>query len=207
MQNNLKTEIDSIINLVCCSASIGYGGILVLGFGEIIEHDNPKLKNIFHSQWEIRTNSASWRLSTGNEIAVGDYDDESLIKDELLSLVGAKLISFLLQPTISDAQFTFENSIVCEIFSTSRNEYSWELIGPSINIEVQPNGQIEKSDSDFIKSLNPDEKMVLIHSEACSQRWKLVIPAKTNENNCRNCCYYRPLQGEFYFWDFDVNQI
>jgi hypothetical protein len=204
VQPKIGAEINSIINLVCCKALIGYGGIIVIGLGRLIEYNHPKQKNYFHGQWEIRTNSASWRVLNGKEIVVGDYDDESLIKARLDSLIGAKLVDIRLQSLVSDAKFVFDNDMVFEFFGTSVRDYSWELIGPTINIEAQPNKTLVKIESDFVESLDPSEERISIHSEACSQRWEFLIPAKTKDHKCRNCSYYRAFQGQYFFWDYGL---
>ncbi|MCP3925609.1 MAG: DUF3027 domain-containing protein [Desulfobacterales bacterium] len=204
MQNKLRLKIDSIINLECCRAYIEYGGILVIGFGELVEYEHPKLKNSFHGQWEIRTNVASWRLLNDNKIIAGDYDDDSAIKTEILSLIGAKLKSITLQTLNVDAKFEFDNNIVCEIFGISRKDYSWQLLGPNINIEAQPDNKLVMIESDFVGSLDPDEEKILIHSEACSKRWINIIPEKNHEKYCSDCIYYRALEGQFHFFDYGL---
>lgn len=198
------TLLESIVDLECCSAHIGYGGVLVIGLGQLVEYDNPKLKNSFHGEWEIRTNRASWRLLKESEIIVGEYDDGSDIKSALQSLVGYKLQNVRTQRLSPDVRLEFNNDTSCEITGTSKEEYAWEVIGPSDNLIILPSGREENINSNFVDSLDPIETTISEHASACAERWSSVVPKKTDNSNCRDCFYYRGLEGQFCFWDYGL---
>ncbi|MDJ1500036.1 DUF3027 domain-containing protein [Xanthocytophaga agilis] len=48
------------------------------------------------------------------------------------------------------------------------------------------------------------DKIADAHAENCANRWKKTLPPKAFDNHCRDCTYFLPNSGRFYFWDFGL---
>jgi hypothetical protein len=202
--SEIKNAVKSIIGLKCSMATINHVGKLNVLIGKLTEKSQKNRRNTFHGEYEIRTYSACWRILRNTEILTGFYDAEASVNSVLKTLVDARITKVDFGSSVLDLHITFDNSITIEIFGNSAKDYSWELKTPNGFIEAHASNQLIKVDPDFIDELTPSEKEMSIHAEACSKRWELVTPASAKEKTCKECIYYRPLEGEFYFWDYGL---
>jgi len=62
-----------LIGSLCSQAFFGFGGILVVGFGELVPYASSKLKHRKHGILEIRSDTASWRIYKGDKQLTGCY--------------------------------------------------------------------------------------------------------------------------------------
>jgi hypothetical protein len=196
--------LNKMIGLACCEARVGYGRSLVLGFGEKIFYET-KFGTHFNGEWQLRTESSSWRVNKNKEILCGNYDEEEESDKLLKNLLSLKFIS-IENINFYDAMLTLENDYQIYLLAQSKNESHFGFFIPNdLYIEFNSTGNwIVKNAKESVGGLSEDEKLLNEHSENCFQRWKEITPEYNGEKYCNQCIFYRPLRGEFYFWDYGI---
>ena len=183
---------------------MGLSNSLVLGFGEKIYY-KTKYGERFNGEWEIRTIASSWRVNKYEGIFCGDYGEEEEIDKSLKNLLSQKLLNIGYR-TSSDIELTLDNGIKVSFYASSSNTSRFELFIPN-NIYIEfdaTNNWLIKNANESGEGLSYKEKLLNAHSEECFNRWEKIIPKCNGENYCHDCVYYRPLRGEFYFWDYGI---
>lgn len=195
-----------LLNLACAQARLGYGGILRLDFGSLVEYSHPRLKGLFHGIWQVRSYSGAWRISEGKGLLAGDYDDEPVIETAIGRLANRVLLDVEVSDRSSDARLLFSDSLMVEILEVSSSEVSWEAVGPGVQISFGPGPTPTFSRLDEAgPELTPDEERLSLHTSDCAARWESVLPPKAaEERSCQRCAYYIPLLGAWYFWDYGL---
>jgi len=191
-----------MLGLSCAEASLGYGGTLRLGFGERVEYERPKWKGKYHRQWQLYSNSGSWRILRGPESLAGYYDDESIIGRALEEIVGLPLRSIEIPGETSDTRLNFGQGLSLDFLEQSSKEPNWRVHAPGWFGEIGP-GRSWDQDPDS-PGLDPVEEWIARHTEACAERWAAVLPPIHEIHRCAECRFYFPLQGQFHFWDFGL---
>jgi len=201
-------DIEKIQISKLCQIRVGFAGALVLGFGKLIEYNDPKLLGKYHGEWEIRSNPSGgiWRFinKANNKILVGDADTDAPLDAKLIKSLLARNPKITIVDSSSDIKISFPNSITIEILGTSSRKYCWELSGPEHYYEIGPAEKIRRLKKTHINRVSEEEKLLMTHAEDCAARWKKLSPKTFGKQKCRDCVFYRPLEGEFAFFDFGV---
>ena len=83
----------------CCRCKIDRFGGLILGFGEKVAHNNPKLSDSFRGEWEVIVFDPSWELLIDGEVHKGislkGENEQTILK----TILGKKILNF--EPQIS----------------------------------------------------------------------------------------------------------
>ena len=207
MTNQKLVEVfDNIIGLTCCQIRVGFAGILVIGFGDLIEYDTPKLQGKYHGAWEIRTNTGSWRVSNriDGQVLVGSSDDETYAESLLPKVQGSTLENVVWNRKNSDITISLSQNIDIEIVETSSTDYSWEMNNSEYYWEIGPKQSYRKIRGDHTSGISREDEGFMAYAQSCVARWKKLIPKSIEIGQCRHCLYYRPLEGKYDFWDFGV---
>lgn len=198
----LSQFIERFTRLPCARVSLGYGGVLTVHLGALISYDHPSLIDEKHGTWRIFTNSCSWRILQGTASLAGDNDDEAVIAPALNRFLNVEFLGIDSSAQLADARLQFGNSLSIEFFQASCETVAWEILGPGLSAGIGP-GPFWSPDVSNA-SLSKAEEAVSNHSQACAERWHRIVPGGHPRGGCRNCAYYCPLRGTFYFWDFGL---
>lgn len=196
--------LNELIGYKCCEARVGYADSLVLGFGEKNCDDRGKIYN-FDGEWELRTDSCTWRLNLQDNIIFGYYDEIEENDKILNMLLSLKLIK-ITQISSSDIMLTFENGYDVFLLAQSKDTDLFGIFAPQNRyIGFNPiNKWYTKSSDEPAEGLSEEEKLFNQHTKMCCKRWESKIPQSADEGNCKDCAYYCPLRGVFYFWDYGI---
>lgn len=197
----LPEILTGIIGLKCNKARLTYAGGLQIGFGDKKYYKEPKLKNLFITEWELITLNCAWRCIENNYITCSSFDseeDSSLIIEGLLN---NKLEN--IQQIKHDVILEFENGLIIELLGQSSTEPVIEFYCPNeIYLELTGGNWIQTKTTTSSEGLTQDEEIMSTHSEQCSNRWHKQI--NNSKEKCNNCAYYLPIRGRFHFWDFGI---
>lgn len=203
MKFEMPAIIKSLVGLDCCEARVGYADALVLGFGEKM-YDNPRRANEFHGAWQLRTESFAWRIIKNTEFCCGCYGDNEE-NDSFLTQLLSLRIENVIAPSRFDIDIVLESGYRINLFAQSRDTSCFGILGTNnIYIEFDSINGWNISKSDISRGLSKEESILDEHSRLCFERWEKTIPRYQGELHCSRCVYFRPLRGEFYFWDYGI---
>jgi len=127
MNTNVREKILTHIGGQKCRGSLaGPVSLLILFLGEILQQmsENKPLR----TQWRFWID-CPWRISDGENIIVGYYDDPKPIIAVLKKLQGALLTNVEHNEVCHDIALVFDNNMRLELFSDERSADLWELRG------------------------------------------------------------------------------
>lgn len=204
MDVEIPKNLNTLIGQICCNARVGYAGSLVLDFGEKI-YSNVKRIHNFMGEWSLRTDSCTWRMDDNQTVICGFYDEEEendkfLKKIISLKLLGIEHISHV------DIELKFENDYRIFLIGQSKDTDFFGILAPNNTfIGFNPTTKWYTKNSNIpMEGLSEKERILDLHSEVCFKRWQQIVPKSKGEEKCKYCAYYRPLRGEFYFWDYGI---
>jgi len=198
-----------LIGLPCREARTTLSDILVLGFGNMIQHDHFKFKNINHFEWEISSETSSWRLIKNNhircgygDVELGGYGDED-VGPCLKELVGLSIIE-ISHTSLYDVRLCFDNNYEVQILAQSHSGDYLSILAPDLKyITFKSENRWLQQSSLSPLYLSEQEVLYSNHSELCSKRWMKVVN-KVSGNICSDCAFYLQLSGRYYFGDFGL---
>jgi len=196
----MEKPLNKLIGLYCYEALSGFNGHLVIKCRNSLK---ILAKNLLEPEWRFETVSATWRLSQKGNILTGYYENEEHNDKHLKDLIGKRVID-IKNNNKTDFNILFQDDFLIETFSHGLEFHPLEL---SNNLEesiliLNSHGKWSK-DLDEL-GLTEKEELQNLHSEESHKRWKLVIPARSNDNHCCNCAYFLTINGRFYFWDYGI---
>jgi hypothetical protein len=161
------------------------------------------------ADWVFETDYATWRLLENDKLLTGSCENYKHNDDELKKLIGKKLLSAeYLNKT--DINLKFENNFSVTTFNLSTNDRILEVFCFKNTNErtywiLENTGEWKEEDPDVpCAGLTEIEKIESQHSENCYNRWKNIAPQDSFDNHCRDCAYFLPNSGRFYFGDFGL---
>jgi hypothetical protein len=131
----------------------------------------------------------------------GDLDDETRIGEVLERISGQAVVAIHCLGENADIRVSFANGMAVEMFEASGVNPTWGVSGPECEAEAGPGPHWHTYRSSPMTS---HEERRSLHSEECSSRWKGRVPTDNSLGQCRDCAFYLPLRGEWYFWDFGL---
>ena len=178
----------------CRAAEIRHYLNIVLGFGEFLEEEGPRGKQTRWT-WEVRSWDGIWRVTKSKKPIFGSGSDEAVIEAQLPSLLGLTVERVDYESFAGDLRVHFSDGTTLEILSLSaEGDCAWSIKGPDSWFPSETDGA----------ELTEQEEELSAHAEACFTRWRERVPMQNKERGCKQCAYYRHLQGAWYFWDFGV---
>lgn len=201
--NYLKLKL---IGLDCWSSYLTYPNALVLNFGNKIEYLNQRSEKKYEGEFNFRSDFSIWRIRDKENYLCGSYLLEEENESILQNLNLGKLLDFK-QTKNDDFLFVFENSYEIDILCSTNDENMFTV---SIQNEEyvsfnQKNKWIIESLNESITSMTETENIISEHSFDCRKRWESIIPKNKNDYDfCKDCFYYLPISGTFYFFDFGL---
>jgi hypothetical protein len=203
MEFEVPSILNDLVGLACCEARVGFADSLVLGFGEKV-FDNPRRVKEFHGEWQLRTESCTWRIIQNQDMYCGYYGDNEENDNLLNSLLNLRILD-VVQISLFDIMFVLEKDYRIFLLAQSRDNSHFGIFAPNdVYIEFSSAKEWIISKSNIPSGLTEEERLLSDHSELCFERWEKIIPRFKGETHCRECIYYRPLRGEFYFWDYGI---
>src|SRR5688572_18473034 len=189
MKPKLSDQLKSLIGLPCSKSSLSYSGIIVIGMGDLIEYDDAKLRGRHYAQWEIRSYSASWRISRNGITLAGSYDyDGGDALEQSLQLIGGKILqSVMLKDQSADAAFSFEGGFSIELFEVSGDDPVWEMYGPESCWGVGPQGICREEALNTAEYFTSEERALSSHMERSNERWSSKTPGPHPAGRCADC--------------------
>lgn len=178
----------------CTSAKIKHYLNIVLGFGELREEEGPRGRQTRWT-WEVMSWDGIWRVTKSNRLLFGSGSDESIIASQLPSLIGLTVDRVDTESFEGDLRVYFTDGTTLEILRLAVDgDTAWSIKGPTRWFPDNGEGA----------ELTEQEEQLSAHAEACFTRWQQAVPMDNKERGCKECAYYRHLQGASYFWDFGV---
>jgi hypothetical protein len=203
MESKIPKLLLQAIGLKCCEVRIGLADSLCFGLGEKVYYDSPRLQGKFHGEWDFCSYSSSWRILR-NKLLCGSYDSPEESEPRVRMLLGEQLTS-ILQPTPYDLTFLFTNGIEINLFGQSAYDEVIRILAPKDRFLEFKDGQWnESSSNEPAEGLTAEEEIISEYSRLCHERWTQVIPKRQEENQCKNCAYFRAISGKFHFWDYGL---
>jgi hypothetical protein len=136
-----------------------------------------------------------------SQTLVGDLDNEKPIGEVLERFSGQKVIAINCLGDNADLRVSFGNGMAVEMLEASGINPTWSVSGPDCEAEAGPGPQWHAYRS---SPMTAYEERRSLHSQECRTRWKGRTPTDSSLGQCRDCAYYLPLRGEWYFWDFGL---
>jgi hypothetical protein len=201
----MNKPLDILLNLNCIKAYCGYAGHLILSFSKYKDETSLKENNQKEAEWEFETISASWRLTNESLLKTGSYEDYEHNDTNFLKIVGKKLIQIEYH-NLTDLSLVFEDNFQIDIFNQGISDPVLEIY--SLLETENRNHKILSTFGNWTENINEEfTKLEIIsnkHSDECEERWKKIVPKRTEYNNCRDCAYFLQNAGRFYFYDFGL---
>ncbi len=178
----------------CTAAEIMHYLNIVLGFGELLEEEGPRGKQTRWT-WEVRSWDGIWRVTKSSRLLFGSGSEESVIAAQLPSLIGLTVERVDAESFKGDLRVYFTDGTTLEILGLAADgDLAWGIKGPKQWFSDGAEGA----------ELTEQAEQLSAHAEACFMRWRETVPMHNKERGCKQCAYYRHLQGAWYFWDFGV---
>ncbi|AFM40484.1 Protein of unknown function (DUF3027) [Desulfosporosinus acidiphilus SJ4] len=204
MKKDFPELLYQAVGLSCCDASFSYGNVLCIGLGERVYYTHPSLRDVFRGEWDIRSYNSAWRLVKDNQIICGYYDLQEESGPKLELLIGHKLID-IKKISCLDVGFIFDDGFEIDFLGQSSSGRILEILLPGdINLELKNSEWIQYISDEKITGLSNEELLISEYSKRCHKRWETLIPQKKSINYCDKCSYFRPISGQFYFWDYGL---
>ena len=198
--------IENLIGLFCIKAYEGYAGRILISFSADKNKINQSKIDKLKAEWVFEIVSSAWRLQITDIFLAGSYQQYEQNDKELTKLIGLKLISASINNK-TDVTLHFENGFTLDTFCQGNSFPSIEIYSEinytnESHLILLETGLWVKNavDEDFTDIEEIENK----HSENCYNRWINIVPQKTFDNHCRDCSYFLPIRGQFYFWDFGL---
>lgn len=195
LEGNTRVNTPSAMKgFQCTAAEIMHYLNIVLGFGELLEEEGPRGKQTRWT-WEVMSWDGIWRVTKLGRLVFGSGNEEAVIAVQLPSLIGLTVERVDTESVEGDLRVHFTDGTTLEILGIAANEdLAWGIKGPNRWFPDDSGGA----------ELTEQEDQLSAHAEACFTRWQQRVPMDAKARRCRECIYYRHLQGVSYFWDFGV---
>ena len=199
----LKKINNSITELKCIQARIGYADVVKLDFGKKIYFKHPSIKSKYYGEVNISIETFSWRLINEQDVICGSSDNYKDAENGLNKIIGKKVIE--IKTKINDFAIKFENGFELTAYKATtekddlvfvdieNNNKKDNFVYSGINWENYVNNGLTK-----------DEIALDSFSEKTTERWNSRIPKIGNDNFCENCSYFLEMAGRFHFWDYGI---
>ena len=200
-------ELKPMLKLTCAQARIGYGGILRLDLGELVEYQHPRLRGKFYGTWRVVSRYSAWRIRDNQGLVAGAFDDDSVQEAAVRRLEGHQLLSVELSDRSSDTLLCYSGPLFVDFLEITSTEENWEAFGPEVHLAFGPGPSPAVSIPDEqAPGLTPDEFQHFTHADECARRWKPAIPPElaSCQGSCQQCAYFMALRGVGYFGDFGL---
>jgi hypothetical protein len=199
----IPEQVKIMQGLKCCLASIGYGDVFKIEFGQRMYYDEKR----FHGEWSLVTYSCGWRVMKDEKILCGYYDAYET-SDKIVRILEGRILKEILQPTKYDLSLIFDNNYRADFWGQTnyKNHHSLFVYGPQEQyFELRNDGSWSvDADDKYLKNFEKSEKLKNEHSENFHERWFGTLPVSDNEFRCGNCAYFHGVTGQFYFWDYGL---
>jgi len=149
----------------------------------------------------LYSDAGAWRVVGNSQTLAGDLDDETRIGEVLERISGQVLVAIHCLDENADIRVSFANGMAVEMFEASGERPTWAVYGPDCAAEAGPGPQWHVYSS---LPMTTYEERRSLHSKECGTRWQARVPTQNSLGQCRDCAYYLPLRGEWYFWDFGL---
>lgn len=108
----------------CCRKQVGSMKSLSIGFGNKIQHGNPKLKDDYYGEWELGTYNSAWRVMDKRRILCGIHDPVDSIEElnGALNRIELGSITSLEHYRNLDVRVELDNNIIIDFLAATSDD-------------------------------------------------------------------------------------
>jgi hypothetical protein len=195
----------ALVGLEISRAWIGYGTAAILELGALREETTPDGRTFQKGEATVMI-GWSWRVEGPWSILFGSTSTRQQVTEGLTGLENATLANISLDGTLPELVVELSNGMKIRSFMSADGDPEWLVMlsdGSALFVEAHelrhaPQGEPTEPE------ITAEEELVLSHSEQCARRWGAQVPPSHLFGRCEDCAFFRPMEGEFYFYDFGV---
>lgn len=199
----MDNPLDNLIGLYCIKAYSGFAGQLKIKCHNSFDPLTLLSDNFKKPGWYFETGSAAWRLSENGAIQTGAFEEAQHKDTALKALIGKKVVA-IKKNNATDFSLIFQDNFTIDTFHQAVEYQPLKFCNMLENIylflSTEGNWYPQPDSTGF----TDDDELQHAHSEQAHKRWEQFVPRTSFDNNCRNCAYFIPSSGRYYFWDYGV---
>lgn len=199
------TAVRSLIGLEISRAWIGYGTAAVLELGALKDETGPDGQTIQKGEVTIMV-GWSWRIEGPWSVLFGSTSSRRQVSEGLTGLQTSRLTNITLDGSLPELTLELSNGMRIRSFMSADGDPEWLMMladGSAVFVENRELRQAPQGEPTE-PEITAEEELILSHSEQCARRWTAQVPPSHLFGRCEDCAFFRPMEGEFYFYDFGV---
>ena len=195
----------ALVGLEISRAWIGYGTAAILELGALRDETSPEGKTFQKGEATLMV-GWSWRVEGPAAVLFGSTSTRRQVAEGLTTLESSMLTSISVDGPLPELTLELSNGMRVRSFMSADGDPEWLVMladGSALFVEDRelrqaPHGEPTEPE------ITAEEELVLSHSEQCARRWGTQVPPSHLFGRCEDCAFFRPMEGEFYFYDFGV---
>jgi hypothetical protein len=195
----------TLVGFEISRAWIGYGTAAILELGTLREESGPDGRGLQKGEATVML-GWSWRIEGPWSILFGSTNTRQQVSEGLTGLESQKITGIRLDGTLPELCIELANGMRLRTFMSADGDPEWLLLltdGSALFVEDRELRQAPQGEPTE-PEISAEEELVLSHSEQCARRWGSQVPPSHLFGRCEDCAFFRPMEGEFYFYDFGV---
>lgn len=199
------TTAGALVGLQVSRAWIGYGTAAILELGALREEQGPDGRPFQKGEATLMV-GWSWRVEGPWSVVFGATSSRRQVSEGLTGIEGMTIAGISLDGGLPELSLELSNGMRFRSFMSADGDPEWLVMlkdGSALfveNRELRHAPQGEPTEP----AISAEEELVLSHSEQCARRWTAQVPPSHLFGRCEDCAFFRPMEGEFYFYDFGV---
>jgi hypothetical protein len=195
----------ALVGLEISKAWIGYGTAAILELGTLRDEPGPDGRSFQKGEATVMI-GWSWRVEGPWSVLFGSTSTRQQVSEGLSTIESATLTGIGLDGALPELSVELSNGMRIRSFMSADGDPEWLVMladGSALfvdNRELRHAAQGEPTEPE----ISAEEELVLSHSEQCARRWSAQVPPSHLFGRCEDCAFFRPMEGEFYFYDFGV---
>lgn len=194
-----------LVGLNVSRAWIGYGTAAILELGALRDEAGPDGSNFQKGEATVMV-GWSWRVEGPWAVMFGATSTRRQVSEGLTGIEGKTLAGIRLDGKLPELTLELSNGMQLRSFMSADGDPEWLVMladGSALfveNRELRHSAEGEPTEPD----ISAEEELILSHSEQCARRWSAQVPPSHLFGRCEDCAFFRPMEGEFYFYDFGI---
>ena len=199
------TASRALVGMQISRAWIGYGTAAILELGALREETGPDGKAFQKGDATVMV-GWSWRVEGPWSVMFGATSSRRQVSEGLTGIEGLTLASVTLDGALPEISLDLSNGMRMRSFMSADGDPEWLMMladGSALYVEDRELRHAPKGEP-ADQEISAEEELVLSHSEQCARRWSTEVPPSHLFGRCEDCAFFRPMEGEFYFYDFGI---
>lgn len=199
------TMASPLVGLNVSRAWIGYGTAAILELGTLREETGADGRSFQKGEATLMV-GWSWRVEGPRAVVFGATSTRRQVSEGLATIEGKTLSAITVDGKLPELTLDLSNGMRMRSFMSADGDPEWLVMladGCALfveNRELRYAAQGEPTEPD----ISAEEELILSHSEQSARRWSTQVPPSHLFGRCEDCAFFRPMEGEFYFYDFGI---